>query len=64
MSPTENPSTRRLLEELAAIEDRMHAVRASRTPHGAPTPADRELLRLARREEQVLALLRLARDAP
>lgn len=58
MAPTTDAATRVLLMELAQIEDEMYLVRAAWTRSTAKSPLDAELLRLARREEQVLAKLR------
>lgn len=58
MTRATNASTRQLIQELAEIEDRMYALRAARTGSRAPTPVDQELVRLAGREEHVLAQLR------
>jgi hypothetical protein len=62
MGQSSHPSTRELIQELATIEDRMHAVRAATARTGTSTHVTPELVQLARREEQVLALLRLQRS--
>lgn len=61
MTPTSDTSTRRLIQELAEIEDRMYALRAARAGSPVKLPVDRELVRLAGREEQVLSQLRRQR---
>ncbi|MFQ6171713.1 hypothetical protein ACK8HX_08910 [Oryzobacter sp. R7] len=63
MAASHNPATRALIRELAEIEDEMYLVRAARTRSRATPPLDAELLRLARREQQVLARLRRQRIA-
>ncbi|WP_377644894.1 hypothetical protein [Oryzobacter terrae] len=61
MTPDTNASTRKLIQELVEIEDRMYVLRAARNGASTRTPADPELLRLAGREEHVLAQLRRQR---
>ena len=51
------PSIRELVAEFATVEDRIRAVEA-RVHGGSATPHDPELMRLARREREILALLR------
>jgi hypothetical protein len=51
------PSIRELVAEFAAVEDRIRAVEA-RVHGGSAPPHDPELMRLARREREILALLR------
>ena len=61
MAPSTQQSTRELIRQLGEIEDEMYLVRAARSRSHATIPLDAELLRLARREEQVLARLRQQR---
>lgn len=61
MTPDANATTRRLIQELVEIEDRMFVLRAARTGAGTGATVDPELLRLAGREEHVLAQLRRQR---
>lgn len=59
-SPTNNPSVRDLIAELARLEDQMRAAEA--LVHGAvQRPDNPEMLGLHRRETQLLALLRQRR---
>ncbi len=51
------PSVRELIAEYAAIEDRVRVLEA-RVLGGSAPPLNPELVRLARRERQILALLR------
>lgn len=51
------PSVRELIAEYSAIEDRVRVLEA-RVLGGSAAPMNPELLRLAQRERQVLALLR------
>jgi hypothetical protein len=58
MTSATDGSTRKLIQELAEIEDRMYFLRATRAGARATPPVTQELIRLAGREEQVLAQLR------
>ncbi|MFL6081129.1 MAG: hypothetical protein ACJ714_14465 [Ornithinibacter sp.] len=51
------PSVRELIAEYAAIEDRVRVLEA-RVLGGCEPPLNPELMRLAQRERQILALLR------
>ena len=58
MSPASSiPSVRELIAEYATIEDRVRSLEA-RVYGGSPPDPNPELMRLASRERQVLALLR------
>lgn len=61
MAPSPDESTRELIQQLAQIEDEMYLVRAAQTRSRATPALDAELLRLAQREQQVLARLRRQR---
>lgn len=61
VTPHTTPSTRQLIQELAEIEDRMYLLRASGAAGHPTSPHHQELMRLAGREEQVLAQLRRQR---
>lgn len=61
MAPSTDATTRELIRELSEIEDEMYLVRAARARTRAHPPLDAELLRLAQREERVLARLRRQR---
>lgn len=58
MTPTTELTTRMLIRELAEIEERMHALRAAQAGSREKVGIDPELVRLAGREEHVLAQLR------
>ncbi|MFQ6172301.1 hypothetical protein ACK8HX_11900 [Oryzobacter sp. R7] len=58
---TASPSTRELIKELAEIEDRTFAVRASMQGADCRARLAPELLRLSQREQQILAQLRRRR---
>jgi hypothetical protein len=58
MTSATDGSTRKLIQELAETEDRMYVLRATRTGSSTTPPVTQELIRLAGREEQVLAELR------
>jgi hypothetical protein len=58
MTPASSiPSVRELIAEYASIEDRIRSVEA-RVHGGSAPPVNPELVQLAERERQVLALLR------
>ncbi|WP_392544471.1 hypothetical protein [Oryzobacter telluris] len=61
MTTASDASTRQLIHELAAIEERMYILRAARAGSDATSPVSQELLRLTQREQHVLAQLRLHR---
>jgi sugar (pentulose or hexulose) kinase len=61
MTPANDTSTRRLIQELAEIEDRKYYLRATRTGARETSTVQQELLRLAGREEDLLAQLRRRR---
>lgn len=56
-STTAAPSIRELIAEYATVEDRIRTVEA-RVHGGTAPPLNPELMRLARREREILALLR------
>ncbi len=60
-APSTTPSVRELIAELATIEDRIRSAEALVHGDAAP-PRNPELLRLARREGQLLAMLRRCRS--
>ena len=55
--PTTTPSIRELVAEFAVVEDRIRVAEA-RVHGGSAPPHDPELMRLTRRESEILALLR------
>jgi len=58
MIPTSSiPSVRELIAEYSAIEDRVRSLEAQ-VLGGSASPRNPELMRLAERERQVLAMLR------
>lgn len=54
---TTTPSVRELIAEYATVEDRIRTVEA-RVHGGTAPPLNPELMRLAQREREILALLR------
>ena len=57
MPAPSTPSVRELIAEYAAIEDRVRVLEA-RVIGGCEPPVNPDLMRLAQRERQILALLR------